>query len=224
MRVVIDCKSKSVIKKASGSQYLFHCIQTLLNDYTQWLSGVGFVAPETTVSYDADMITFTQIRVTGGKTRNIDEIVTMLQKLNFSTYGLDASPNNFLGQDSIYFVDFFPFLVRDERIVAEQFNYNITDVYQRYFTISNILLCLINRMFKLNPGKARYALVFTKNVLLDGYDQLLPRDKLRLLRALEVDRSETIISFPPFYTSSKDINLISPEDDVALRGLLERIA
>jgi len=223
VRTNVTSKGRRIIKKVSGSQYTYDHIFSQLNDYRNWLHGSGFKTPETKVRYKEGQIIFDQEQVTTTVSLRVESIIDKICKLSFSNFGLDSNPNNFLGNRQIYFVDFFPFLTKDARVLSEQFDYCVEEASQRYFTIENILTFYVVRLFKKNTFQAMKALKYTKEIILRNYQTILPREKVRLLQALKFFEMKNMSKYSQIYVDTKRIKEINPADNKELRQIIVSI-
>lgn len=223
MRTKIAKRDNCITKKARASFFLFDSIKNNLSDYRNWLYSCGIESVETKIDYCDNEIVFKQQLLSENKPFEEKELLQDICKLNFGKFGIDANPSNFICHDKPYFVDFFPFLMRDKKVLTEQFDYGFKEICMRYFCLENILATFITRMFIIDPTRAVSSLIFVKERLIYGYERILDREKFRLFGALQLYRSRKIDEFPEFYRSTKRKNIINSIDSKKLKEKIEKL-
>jgi len=224
MRAEVEKRDGRIIKSVYASPYLFSAMEQNLSQYAMWLASAGFRVPDTRVSYKNGLAIFDQELIISCEPINSLEIIRRMRDMNFDFFGMDSNPNNFLGARNPYFVDFFPFLIKEKNVLSEQFDYPTEIVIQRYFVKVNIISTFINRLFKSVPKQAVESVRKVSDFLLSEYDFILPREKSRLYKGLEIFTSHgNLLDYLDFYEASKEVELITSSDNEALREFLKTV-
>jgi len=186
MRAKAKIKGNRISKRVEVSPYLFSVLKKHIKEYWSWLGNSGLKVPDTKIMFDEGIVTFDQELLSSSQSRDIENIIGILKRMNFDRFGIDSNPRNFIGGEQIYFVDFFPFLVRDQRVLSEQFDYPVETVLKRYFTRANVITSFINRIFKEDFQRAMGSVERSADLLISEFNEVLPREKERLLKGIEV--------------------------------------
>lgn len=181
-----------------------HRYAEYLGVYESWLAKHGFVVPATEVSFGSNGLQINQQYITGLKPSvqdwtNLSVTLSLID--DYQRVGLDANPNNFIfTKNGVYFVDFMPLLIKDDApFLRAQFDYELSEVRQRYFIKVNVLVCYLNRLKKLDEAAFSRCLVLVKKTILDDIASVLPRDLRRLEKALLARQDD----YESYYQSSK---------------------
>lgn len=241
MRAEISFEGQFIWKRSKVTPAVAEALLGGLQAYSLHLNVAGLLVPQTEVSFDGEELLMKQ-RTLGGESADVDGIIRVIKAFDYSYYGLDPNPGNFLtGLETsaddvdiemareIYFVDFVPFLAREENILAAQFDYEVEAVLQRYFTVENALATYAVRLGLRTqaPQLLATALPLVAPDLLAGFDVILPREKLRLLELLRVydiaahAEPSGLSSFADIYRATKSITQVSAEQEFQLQSRLE---
>ncbi|MBN1169162.1 hypothetical protein JXA63_04705 [Candidatus Woesebacteria bacterium] len=224
MRAETEIRSGRILKKVEGSQYLFDKIGSEMEQYQVWLEDSGLRVPDTIVTFSDGIITFDQEYLGANHCESVISIVEILQGMSFDRFGMDSNPGNFMGDEQVYFVDFFPFLIRDNQVLSEQFDYPIETVLQRYFSATNVVSTFINRLFRENFEAAMVAVSKSADMLVSEFGEMLPREKDRLLMGIELAQAggsgQDYISY---YYTHKSAETITTDREEKLKIELKKI-
>ncbi len=209
-------------KTVAAPLSIFFCIQSHLNDLKAEFEQLGISIPPTAVSYTDFQIVFEQQWVYAPICLNPEQLIPVFLRCKYCKFGIDSNPHNFLVADdgTIYMVDLFPFLYKNDIILKAQFDYSVDEVYQRYFQPVNVISTYIIRLFLIDYELALLAIWLSKIFLIDHFDQILPRELLRLLACLEL---ENISERRAFYNQSKSLATIDNSKKVTLLERLHKL-
>ena len=221
MRAEIEKKGGLIIKRVPAGKLLYEFVASEILDYCAWLSESGFEAPHTELEYDNGKMVFSQKFLPEGRTEDVGAILRILKKLDTAKYGIDSNPNNFVGKNTIHFVDLFPLPIKSDSALGWQFDYPVATVIRRYFTKVNILATFINRLFKIDAEGAKMALEQSAGTLVGDYDDMLEREKTRMLKAMTGVEGE---EYKKYYEASKARQTIDDQENLALLKILKRIS
>lgn len=222
MRAEILRGNETIFKRVEASEELYAHVEENLGDYRAWLEASGFRTPDTKVTYTGTEIVFEQKQVDPTPSTDVEGIVQRITCLSFDRFGLDSNPNNFLGSET-HFVDFFPFLTRDEYLLAQQFDYGPEIAIPRYFQTENVLAFYSARLFKTDPELALRSIRAAREVLLGKFDGVLPREKMRLYAGIRLTEEGVIGEYPQVYEFTRYLGPISEQDVSDLRGRIEAL-
>lgn len=211
MRSTIANQNESEVTKCvNASKEVFRTINDKIKDYGDWLSTADLKMVDTYVYYEDGKIYFKQPFV------NLDLsepniIARSILKLEYGGYGLDASPDNFLGDGML--VDLYPFLTDQRRILELQFDYPYNEVRKRYFNMFSVLATYVIRLYKTNSEKSFELMSEHINPLLRGVEtqEILQRECCRLLNILELGVGGEV-RFGKFYADTKQGCMFSERD------------
>ncbi len=223
MRCDVSVNKNRFVKKVEATKYLFKYISVHLPYYFKWLETAGFRTPQTDLTFQDGYIVINQERIAEKPILFSGHIVNRIKSLTFDKYGLDSNPNNFLGPGGEYFVDIFPFLVRNDHVIYQQFEYDIREVYKRYFSLENILATYSVRLFKQDYANGVQSLLYLKSYFLENFKTILPREKMRLLTALQLRDTPNSDLFLSYYAKSKRLSRISIKDNLTLESLFHNL-
>lgn len=223
MRSKITFQKDLVIKKVKASEFLFEFVTTNIQDYMCWMRRAGFLVPKTELTYEKGEIVFRQERIEKSSVLSPAKIISKIRTLSFENFGLDPNPGNFQGNDNEYFVDFFPFLARNNRVLSEQFDYKLDEVYARFFKSENVLLTYCIRLYKIDPEASINSIKYIKKELLEEFDAVLPREKARLLWILIPKQAKNSDLFEIYYKKTKRLSSITYETSRKLERMLLNI-
>ncbi len=223
MRAEIHIDNQTIYKRVPATEYAYEVIKNELQGYRDWLGDVGISSPTTNVRFVDNSLVFEQDVIASKESRNISEIVQALTKLKFDRYGIDSNPANFLGQNKIEFVDFYPLPVRDSRLLDEEFDYGHEEALDRYFKIGNVLTFYSIRLFKSSRENALESLKAGKNVLVTEYQEIHPREKIRLLLALRLNEQDKMDEYKRAYTVTRYAKSISEDNNQELLNRLRML-
>jgi len=222
MRAEILRTNETVLKKVRASEELYEHVVENLGDYRSWLEEAGFKTPETWVSFAGGEIVFEQKQVSTIPSTDVEGIISRLLILSFDSFGLDSNPNNFLGSE-LYFVDFFPFLTRNRAFLIQQFDYDPEIVIQRYFQIENILAFYSCRLFKTDFELALRSIRAAREVLLDRFEGILPREKIRLYAGIKLSEKGQYDDYLQIYDRTRYSTYIEEQYVLDLRKKIEEL-
>lgn len=222
MRSTMIVTNSKYIKRVKCSRALFKVIKEEINAYGHWLTDAGFGVPRTEIDYANGSIYFIQAKVKMLEPIDYDQVIKLLFRLSFMKFGIDSNPENFILDQEIMFIDYFPFLVNDPSILTSQFGYTYSEIHQRYFTMENVLFFLIIRLFKTDPKIAKTLLIKYRDYIIEHYTRLLPREKLRLLYQLNTPLINTDLYRQKYY-ELKEVRSISFKEDRLLLNLIRHI-
>jgi len=222
MRSKNDIRGKKIIKKVHCSPLLGESILAKMEDYVKSLETIGICSPPTKTEYlnRVGVLKFTQqiIRNDGDEFPH-QQIIRALKNYDWK-YGIDSNPNNFFFcRGNIFNVDFFPFLTREKSLLKEQFNYPVKMVLRRYFSAPNTIVSYIIRLYKEKPREAKGITICNAGYIIKNYQEILPREKLRLYTAIRLFNKNKTDCFSEFYKNSKEVSSI----DEALNKKLYKI-
>lgn len=222
MRAEILRGNETVFKRVEASEELYTHVEENLGDYRVWLEEAGFKTPDTKVTYTGTEIVFKQKQVDPTPSTDVEGIVLRISGMSFNRFGLDSNPNNFLGSEP-HFVDFFPFLTRDEHLLTQQFDYGPEIAVPRYFQTENVLAFYSARLFKTDPELALRSIRAAREVLLSRFDGVLPREKMRLYAGIRLTEEGAISEYPQVYEFTRYLGPISEQDVSDLRDRIEAL-
>jgi hypothetical protein len=190
--------------------------------YINWLKSVGFNVPLTELTVEDDYVLMAQEYISG-RTPTWKDWILLLRRLveitEFSEFGLDANPSNFLfkGED-IYFVDLYPLLVGyDKAFLSSQFSYREEIILSRYFERYTIIVCFLNRLKNIDEEAFFACYGYIKDILLREFESIPARDLRRLSRALTLDQT----NFKRYYKKTKlDESELDNDEHKAIYGIL----
>ena len=220
MRSTIANQSNTNITKfvdANGEVY--EAIRDRIKDYGDWLSSAGLKVVDTIVDYKDGKIYFRQPLI-DSKRSDPDFITQAILKLKFTEFGLDASPDNFLGDGLL--VDLYPFLVNQRGVLESQFDYPYNEIRRRYFNKVSVLVTYLIRLYKTDSSTS-LRLVNTHRELLRkgvGGCEILPRECHRLLKLMLLGAGKEF-EFGKFYKQTKRESDFADRDSKKLMQLLK---
>lgn len=211
MRSTITNQNDSeIIKCVKADIEVYRVIRDRINDYSDWLSSAGLKVVDTTVDYKDGLIYFSQPFIDLRRS-DPDYMTRAILKLEFKEFGLDASPDNFLGEGLL--VDLYPFLVNQWEVLELQFDYPYKEIKGRYFNRASVLATYLIRLYKIDSEKSLDLVSEYGDFLSKGITahEILLRECCRLLKMLSLGIGGEL-EFSKFYKQTK-IGCIFSEND-----------
>ena len=223
MRSKNNICGEEIIKRVDCSYELGKVVEANLGGYIKSLEKIRIYSPMTKATYigEEGVLMFRQqlVKDDGHKFPH-EQLIQSLKNYKWQ-YGIDSNPNNFFfNSGRIINVDFFPFLIKNNLLLKEQFDYPVETVLKRYFSAPNSIVSYIIRLFKEKPEEARRVATNNANYLIKNYPKILPRERLRLYFAFYLLNNNKIDQFTKVYINSKATSTI---DEAVSRKLYEAL-
>lgn len=225
MRCNIEIINGRIIKSVCSNESVYNTVRESFSAYSDWLKGVGIVVPDTRVYHQDGILYFNQEYISEGENLNLDRLISRIKLLEFDKYGIDCNPSNFIYKNNtLFYIDIFPFLINDSKILEYQFPYSYETICQRYFTGINAVATLLNRVAKQSSADFIQGLYSQKEYILDNFTDILPREKTRLLYALQNnEHSDFTDIYIDYYVKTKELTTISADQDFELCNILKSL-
>lgn len=222
-RLIIE--NDRIFKNVKTELPVFKALGDNFDSYKKWLENENICVPNTKIDYENDTLIFDQELIKGNRSLQYKRITETILNLDYSNFGLDSNPENFLDMDGkIYFIDFYPFLKRDNNLLEYQFDYSPEEVTKRYFNKTNVLATFLIRLYKSDPVEMIQLLKKQKQFLIDEYQEILPREKIRFYEILRIEKKDSPKScFKDIYEKTKPIEEIESEKNKELLNQLKTI-
>jgi len=219
MRSIIDNQGdREIVKHVDANEEVYHAIKRNVVGYRDWLASAALRLVDTAIDYKNGKIYFRQPFL---KLEPTDPgiIAEAILKLKFDQFGIDASPNNFLGGGVL--VDLYPFLFDEWKVLEMQFDYSYDEIKNRYFNGTSVLSTYLIRLYKIDSQKCLSLLKTYRLVLQKGIEnkEVLPRECCRLLKLISLG-SGNEKEFSDFYVATKKRHFFSEDDRNELLVLL----
>lgn len=202
----ISLSGDDIIKKYKTTATQQEKVISYFDEYAEWIKSCGFVVPRTKLDQRQEELELRQQYILGHIPSSKDwlHLTRILMNLpeNMKN-GLDANPANFIFSGSdIYFVDFYPLLVRDKTdFLRSQFSYGEDTVMQRYFNKWAVIVCFLNRLRVVDPFSFNNCLHVVAVNLLPNISHIPGRDARRLLSAGRLNTER----YKEYYKQSKTV-------------------
>lgn len=215
---IISQNDIEIAKCVIANEKIYRVIENRIKDYDHWLSSAGLRVIRTTIEYKEGKICFKQPFLDVSRS-DPDFIAQAIIALEFSEFGLDASPNNFLGDGVL--VDLYPFLVDQREILELQFDYPYEEIKSRYFYKTSVLATYLIRLYKINSRKSLELVSEYKELLQAGIKshEVLSRECCRLLKLMALGIGGES-KFETYYIQTKKRHIFLDEDRDRLLLLL----
>lgn len=220
MRSTIANQSNTEITKfVDANREVYEAIRDSIKDYGDWLSSSGLKVVDTIVDYRDGKIYFRQPLI-DSKRSDPDFITQAILKLKFTEFGLDASPDNFLGDGLL--VDLYPFLINQQGVLESQFDYPYDEIRRRYFNKVSVLVTYLIRLYKTDSSTSLRLVNTYRELLRKGVEsrEILPRECHRLLRLMSFGTGKEF-EFGKFYKQTKRESYFADRDSKKLMQLLK---
>lgn len=208
MRSELEIKGSFIFKHYPASLELQSLFLEFVPDYQAALAGSGFSLAETTVLTTPAELILRQEFISATATHEFTRIGDLIWAFDYSRGGLDANPGNFIFAKSgqVYFIDYFPLLIDQERLLELQFEYPVDTVRRRYFQRENVLACYLNRLFLKDFSVGLIAEQAFRDRLGSMEAEVLAREQKRLETALSLaNNPKRALLYQQFYATSKTI-------------------
>lgn len=216
MRSEVEIVGSQVIKRVTATSHVADLTNKQMDSYQDWLASAGIESVDTQIDYQDGKLIFIQPHLKVQQYANPARLIGAFLKLDYSHFGMDSNPGNFMGESDPVNVDFYPFLIRDRQALVDQFDYPVNIAIERYFIPVNVVTTYVVRLFKIAEDLAKMGVESAAPILLEGFKKVLPREKLRLLNALTMMDSGSLEDFPDYYVRSKSLTSISTYNENSL--------
>ncbi len=224
MRASIKIDESIIIKSYDIDSKIQKYFEKHLDAYLLWVNLMGFKIPNTELKINENKLEIIQGIIPKTQITDYYLIFNHLMLLNDyeNNYGFDSNPTNFIqNQSGIYFVDFYPFLINDKNLLKMQFQYDFKEIYSRYFKKINIITTFLIRLCLISTIIFKDILSLNVTYFLNNFNEILPREKTRLLACIDHCFNQKVIDLGFVYKQSKTINCISKTENLRLYKILQ---
>ena len=215
----------TIQKTVECDRNVYDALASHLDSYCAWLFRMNLHAPQTNIAYQDGILTFSQEHIRADGTVPFKDIIERLRCADYSTFGFDSNPPNFIQSGAkTYFIDFYPFLVDQKEVLEPQFEYPYELIHTRYFTPTNTIVTLMNRLPKVEGHHFLDTMKHYRGFLLNTFETILAREKLQLLYILEKHTHQDFLkNYKQYYAASKRITTIPPSSVARLYASLRAL-
>ena len=196
------------------------CTVLYFEEYAQWIRTCSFSVPRTKLVSKNGTLEMRQQYIQG-RSPSMCEWKSLTKALlslpEDMPYGLDANSMNFIFEgEKIYFIDFYPLLVKNDlNFLLSQFSYSEDIIMARFFNKWGVITCFLNRLKKMDSCMFLACLELVSPSLLPRISHIPGRDARRLAGAIYLNMKE----FVDYYEKTKSIE--EPLSSLELRDLTQ---